>query len=85
MNAELDNSSWIVDSGSTDHVTHHGEWFSSFEWFKTPAEIHVGNKSTMAALGKGTIKFEALVNEKWLSCHMENVLYAPMFVKICFQ
>lgn len=77
LNTELDCSSWIVDSGATDHVTHHGEWFSSFEHFKMPAKIHIGNKSTMDALGKGTIKFEALVNGKWLSCRMENVLYVP--------
>jgi len=61
----------------TDHVTHHNEWFSSFEYFKTPIKIYIGNKSTMDALGKGTIKFEAMINGKWLPCYIENVLYVP--------
>jgi len=60
----LNDSSWIVDTGATDHVTHHGKWFSSFEYFKTPIKIHIGNKSTTDALGEGTIKFEAMVNGK---------------------
>ena len=68
---------WIVDSGATDHVTHHDEWFVSFERFMSPVKIHIGDKSTMDAIGKGSIKFEALVDEKWTSCRMENVLYVP--------
>lgn len=37
----------------------------------------VGNKSTMDAVGKGTIKFKAHVDGKWLPCRMENVLHVP--------
>ncbi|KMQ87259.1 integrase core domain protein [Lasius niger] len=66
MTAELDNDSWVVNSGATDHVTNRGDWFTSFEYFKTPAKIYIGNKTTMDALGKGTIKIETLVDGKWL-------------------
>lgn len=55
---------WIADSDATDHVIYNGEWFSSFERFVTPVKVYIGDKSTMDALGKGTIKFEALVDEK---------------------
>lgn len=78
MNIELDDDAWIVDSGATDHVTNCSKWFSLFQAFEIPIKIHIGNKSNINALGKGTIKFEAFVNGQWLSCKMENVLYVPV-------
>ena len=77
MNAEIDNDVWVIDSGATDHITCHKDWFSTFECFVEPVTINVGNKSTMDALGKGRINFEAAVNGKWLQCHMEDVLFVP--------
>jgi hypothetical protein len=61
LNAEQDDV-WIADSGATDHVTHRKEWFSALKFFEVPIKVHIGNKSTMDALGKGIIHFEALVN-----------------------
>lgn len=40
-------------------------------------KIYIADKSTMGAIGKGTIKFEAFVDGKRISCYMENVLYVP--------
>lgn len=76
LSAENDDL-WIADTGATDHVTHHSEWFSSFERFTTAVKIYIGDKSTMDALGKGVIKFEAFVDGKWILYYMENVLYVP--------
>jgi hypothetical protein len=61
LNAEQDDV-WIADSEATDHVTHRKEWFSALKFFEVPIKVHIGNKSTMDALGKGIIHFEALVN-----------------------
>jgi hypothetical protein len=58
-------------------VTHRKEWFSALKFFEVPIKVHIGNKSTMDALGKGIIHFEALVNGCWKPCYMENVLYVP--------
>lgn len=44
MTGELDSDSWIVDSDATDHVTNRNDWFASFEYFKKPAKIYIGNK-----------------------------------------
>lgn len=52
-----DDDIWIVDSGATNHVTHHAEWFSLLERFATPVKIYIGDKSTMDAIGRGTINF----------------------------
>lgn len=77
MVAEPNNRLWIVDTGATDHITNNKDWFVSFECFKTPFEINIGDQSKMVALGKGTIKFEAAVDGQWIKSHMNNVLYAP--------
>lgn len=77
FSAEGKNEAWIIDSGATDHMTFKKEWYSFFEAFSIPAEIHIGNNSVMSAFGRGNIDFEALVNGRWTSCHMENVLYVP--------
>jgi len=65
-----------MDFGATDHVTHRSDWFTSFEYFKTPAKIYLGDKSMMDTVRKG-IKIEMYVNEKWLLGKMENVLFVP--------
>lgn len=77
LNAELKNDAWIMDTGATDHITLHREYFSSYKEFTTPVKVYIGDNSFMNAVGCGTIRLEAEVNGEWLSCHMENVLYVP--------
>uniref|UniRef100_A0A1Y1K2V0 Retrovirus-related Pol polyprotein from transposon TNT 1-94 n=1 Tax=Photinus pyralis TaxID=7054 RepID=A0A1Y1K2V0_PHOPY len=77
LNAENDEDFWIVDSGATDHLTYHGEWFSSFEQFKTPVKVHIGNKTSMDALGKGVVEVKTFVDGKIFDFRMLNVLFVP--------
>lgn len=51
-----------MDTEATDHVTNNNAWLTAFETFVTPVKIKIGDNSTMEALGKGIIKFEAAVN-----------------------
>jgi hypothetical protein len=71
------NDIWVVDSGATNHVTPHRDLFETFHTLEKPLIIHLGSKSTMDAIGKGNIRFEAMINGSWNSCVMENVLYVP--------
>lgn len=77
MIAEPNDRAWITDTGATDHITDNKDWFTSFECFKTPLKINIGDQTTMVALGKGTIKFEAAVDGQWIKSRMDNVLCAP--------
>lgn len=76
--AECEQDIWLMDSGATNHYTFHREWFVTFESFANPVAVHVGNKSTMDAVGKGRIDCEVLINGEWLTCHIDNVLYVPI-------
>lgn len=75
--AECKQDIWLMDSGATDHYTFHREWFVTFEAFANPMAVHVGNKSTMDAVGKGRIDCDVLINGRWSTCHIDNVLYVP--------
>lgn len=72
-----DSDCWMADSGATDHITHHSEWFQDFQRFNVPLKVYISDKSTMDTLGRGTIRFEALVNAVWKSSYISNVLYIP--------
>ncbi|XP_071637530.1 uncharacterized protein [Temnothorax longispinosus] len=81
LGAEYNDKSWIVDTGATDYITNDNTWFTTFEHFVTPVKIKVGDQSTMEALGKGTIKFEAAVDGRWVKECMYDVLYAELELK----
>jgi len=35
----LDNNVWYVDSGASNHMTNHGEWFRDAKDLKTPGFV----------------------------------------------
>lgn len=72
-----DDLSFILDSGSTNHIANQLDFFSEYEQFKEPLVVKCGNSSSMLALGKGQIEFQSFVNQKWRDCKMTEVLYVP--------
>lgn len=69
MNSQF--SSWILDNGATDHVTHDFSLFFSFHFIK-PLSVNLPNGTTASARYCGCVK---LSNNLWLY----NVLYIPEF------
>lgn len=75
--AECEQNTWLMDSGVINHYSLHREWFVSYQAFANPVTVYVGNNSTMSTVGKGEIDCEAWVNGKWLTCHINDVMYVP--------
>ena len=46
---------WYADSGSTDHITCHFEYFASYEEFATSFQVRIGNNTYLHAKGRGTV------------------------------
>ncbi|XP_058809486.1 uncharacterized protein LOC131674682 [Phymastichus coffea] len=67
----------IADSGATDHLARNKNCFTTLDYFEIPIKIHIEDKSTMDAVGRGNIDFEAFVDGKWSSCVIKNILYVP--------
>lgn len=71
------NSNWIVDSGSSHHVTSSANWFRSYTPFENPRALRLGDDRAMYAYGQGVIDVEMSVQGKWQRAHLNNVWYVP--------
>jgi hypothetical protein len=40
------NNVWYVDSGASNHITSHGEWFRDTKDLKTPGFVETGDDTT---------------------------------------
>jgi len=59
---------WIVDSGSSSHMTNQKIYFKDLEKVKTVINV-AKSQETMQAFGKGCIEFD--------NCSLKEVLYVP--------
>ena len=71
----LTGDRWLMDSGSTIHVTNSSKYFFNVE--KTDSIIVVGTGNTMRARYKGTIVLAQSTTKEILV--LKNVLYVPNF------
>lgn len=53
---------WIIDSGTSDHITNRREWFFEYQQFVHPLKIYIGNGEKVSALEQGNIRIETRVN-----------------------
>ena len=75
--SSLDEESWFLDSGASDHMTKHFEWFSVYEKFSVATDVKVGNGSYIKTYGRGRVDILSYVGNKEVKCHLENVMYVP--------
>lgn len=68
---------WYMDSGATDHMTSHREWFGTFSRFKEPKPVRIGDVRFIHATGVGDVNILAYNGNDWNRRHLSNVLYVP--------
>jgi hypothetical protein len=71
------DTSWIVDSGASQHMTHRKDWLACFEEI-APVEIHLADNSIVEAVGKGQVKLDAARS-------LGSVWYVPKLAKNLFS
>ncbi|MCO5557878.1 hypothetical protein L7F22_011450 [Adiantum nelumboides] len=69
---------WYIDSGASNHMTYHHDWFTSAQPFKGEGSILIGDDSHHAIQGKGTITIQMLQGEEK---DLSNVLLVPGITK----
>ena len=52
---EHESDRWFLDSGASEHMTFHREWFSTFEKLKDSVAVKIGDGKVISALGFGKI------------------------------
>ena len=72
------NTSWILDSGASAHMTAHRSWFSSYRTLATPRKIHLGDDGVIDGIGIGTIIVRVRVSDRTSIIRIENVLHVPL-------
>lgn len=72
-----DENSKFVDSGASDHMSSHIEWFVDYKQFNNNLEVRIGDGTKNTAYGKGNINILVFANRKWTENHMSDVLYGP--------
>ena len=68
---------WIMDSGASSTITNCLEDFWEYMPYTTPEVFATAGKTTISALGKGTIKGIVTVNRKQVFMTITNVSYIP--------
>src|SRR5713101_7711740 len=68
---------WMLDSGTSDHITPHYDDFLHYNKLATPGTIKLGNDSHMQYLGTGTVTGTSVINGKTVKVTLTNILHAP--------
>jgi transposase InsO family protein len=76
------SDNWLVDSGASQHITHHKEWFQTYKQFKDPVTIELGDNGVIYAQGKGDITMDL---GRCGTAIFQDVLYAPKIGKNLFS
>lgn len=62
------SNTWVLDSGTSDHMCHRREWFENF--VEASSHITVGNGEKIMARGKGDINLLAFDGNQWICRRM---------------
>lgn len=73
----IEDASWIMDSGASDHMCFRKDWFITYETFHHPMPVRIGDGGCIQASGKGCINVEMFNGEVWNQNHLIDVLYVP--------
>ena len=56
------SSTWVIDSGATDHMTGNSSLFTTFQSHPSTSIVTLANGSTSCVLGSGTIHLTSLIS-----------------------
>jgi hypothetical protein len=73
-----DNNVWYVDSGASNHMTSHGEWFRDAKDLKTPGFVENGDDTTHSITQIGKVP---LSMEDGQTKYLKDVLHVPTITK----
>jgi hypothetical protein len=74
---DLTRKTWIIDSGSSNHITFEKRDFHEFKEIKD--KVYWGTDNECEVLGIGSILAEVKIGCQTRGLRLENVLYVPKF------
>ncbi|GJQ66088.1 hypothetical protein Trydic_g4167 [Trypoxylus dichotomus] len=79
------NDKWIMDSGASAHMTFRKEYVTTLQEIDTGCQVTLGDNTCLQIYGKGTIRIQIFINNRWEDGLMDNVLYVPDLRKNLFS
>jgi hypothetical protein len=76
VSAVSNQDHWIIDSGTTNHLTSEMKWFTDYKEIPE-VKVVVGGDGTLNAIGIGTIKFNYQYGDESRMATLKDVLYVP--------
>jgi len=73
-----DNNVWHVDSGTSNHMTSHGEWFRDTKDLKTPGFLETSDDTTHPITQIGKVP---LSMQDGQTKYLKDVLHVPTITK----
>jgi hypothetical protein len=73
-----DNNVWYVDSGASNHMTSHGEWFRDTKDLKTTGFVEIGDDTTHPITQIGKVP---LSMQDGQTKYLKDVLHVPTITK----
>jgi hypothetical protein len=73
-----DNNVWYVDSGASNHMTSHGEWFNDTRYLKTLGFVETSDDTTHPIT---QISKMPLSMQDGQTKYLKNVFYVPTITK----
>ena len=70
--------SWVIDSGCSHHMTPILDGYISYTHYSSPHSVHLANKSSIEALGEGTVKIVTIVAGEKHDIHLQRTLHVPV-------
>jgi len=70
-------SSWLLDSGCTDHVFKDKQYFVDFNYHRTNITTGDNNNHTFFTEGKGTVEFQVVTLGTLRTIRLHDAYYAP--------
>ena len=74
---DTSSDKWYFDSGATQHMMPHLEWFVSYTKKFTKVKVYLGDNSSHDIEGRGTVMITVHSGE---ARTIENVLHIPTFI-----
>jgi hypothetical protein len=68
---------WLIDSGTSTHITPHKELFATYHPLPRPHNISTADHGLFKAVGVGDIILELYIDGAVRKLHLKNVLFAP--------
>jgi hypothetical protein len=74
---QAETNKWVIDSGATEHMCSHRDWFVSYHPLPVPKKVQLGNGAIIYAPGTGNVALNFNLDGETQQGLLRGVYYVP--------